>query len=64
MLMPNDINKKYIKYITKQGALLCKQNSKYRSDKNVSIIYTQIKNITKTNIIGTVITTNTKTIQI
>ena len=63
-LIPNNINKKNMKYITKQGALLCKQNSKYKLEKNLSIVYTQVKNITKTDKIGLVISTNTKIIQI
>ena len=34
------------------AANIVKSNSKYKNRKNVSIIYTQIKNIKKTNIIG------------
>ncbi len=61
--LPNDINKKDLRYITKVGALLCKNNTnKLKSLKNVEIIYTQIKNITKTEVAGCVITSNTKTI--
>lgn len=64
--MPEDINytKKQLMYIIKQGAILCKQHSKYKSQKDVSIIYTYIKNITMTNIIGSVITEFSKTIKI
>ena len=51
-------------YIIKQGAILCKQHSKYKSHKNVSIVYTYIKHVTMTNIVGTVTTENTKTIKI
>jgi predicted ribosome quality control (RQC) complex YloA/Tae2 family protein len=61
--IPDDIIKKDIKYIIKIGALLCKSNTnKLKSIKNVEIIYTQIKNITKTDVAGCVITQNTKTI--
>jgi predicted ribosome quality control (RQC) complex YloA/Tae2 family protein len=60
----NEFNKKQLMYIIKQGAILCKQHSKYKSQKNVSIVYTYIKNVTMTNIIGTVTTENTKTIKI
>lgn len=57
-----DINKKELKYIIKQGAVLCKLNSKYSSHNNIKIIYTKINNVKKTNVIGSVITTNTKRI--
>ena len=53
--MPDDIERKDKKYIIKQGAVLCKQESKYKSEKNVSIIYAPIKNVDKTGIPGTVI---------
>ena len=56
------INKKELKYIIKQGALLCKQNSKYASYPNIKIIYTKINNVKKTNVIGSVITMNTQRI--
>jgi hypothetical protein len=51
-------------YIIKQGAILCKQFSKYKSHKNVSIIYTPIKNVTMTDIIGSVIIQSSKNISI
>lgn len=61
--IPDDIDKKELKYIIKTGALLCKNNTnKLKSITNVPIIYTQIKNIEKTNIAGCVITKNTKTV--
>jgi predicted ribosome quality control (RQC) complex YloA/Tae2 family protein len=61
--LPEDIDKKELKYIIKVGALLCKNNTnKLKSFKNVEIIYTQIKNITKTNVQGCVLTNNTKTV--
>ena len=61
--VPENILKNELKYIIKVGALLCKNNtSKLKSISNVEIIYTQIKNIEKTNIIGCVTTKNTKTI--
>jgi predicted ribosome quality control (RQC) complex YloA/Tae2 family protein len=59
----NDImKKKDLRYIIKKGALLCKENSKYKSEKDLSIIYTTIKNVKKTEKVGSVITTNTKII--
>jgi hypothetical protein len=58
-----DIDKKELRYVIKTGALLCKNNTnKLKSIKNVEIIYTQIKNITKTDIDGCVLTQNVKTI--
>lgn len=63
-IMPNNIIKKDKKYIIKVGALLCKNNTnKLKKIKNVAFIYTEIKNIEKTNISGCVsITNNKKTI--
>ena len=52
--IPRDIPRKSLKYVIKQGAILCKQNSKYKSDKNLEIIFAKIKNIQKTDVIGTV----------
>ena len=61
--IPEEITKNELRYIIKVGALLCKNNTnKLKSLKNVEIIYTFIKNITKTNIEGCVITKNTKII--
>lgn len=62
-VIPNDISKKELKYIIKQGALLCKKNTnKVKSLKNIEIIYTEIQNVTKTDIDGRVIAEKTKTI--
>ena len=41
---------------------LVKEYSKLKNNKKVKIIYTQIKNITKTKTPGCVLTQNTKTI--
>ena len=61
--VPDDVEKSDMRYIIKMGAVLCKNNTnKLKGQKNVEIIYTQIKNITKTAIAGCVQTTNTKTI--
>lgn len=64
--MPHDIalDKKQKLQIIKQGALICKQNSKRKSEQNVDVIYTTVSNITKTKIIGQVETTNVKHIEI
>ena len=64
-ILPEDINKKELKYIIKMGALLCKQNTnKLKSLHDVEILYTQIKNIEKTNVPGCVKIKNTKRIKI
>lgn len=64
--IPNDhkFNKKQKQKIVVQGALLCKMNSRFKSQNNVPICFTEIKNITTTSIPGQVHTTNTKTISI
>jgi predicted ribosome quality control (RQC) complex YloA/Tae2 family protein len=58
-------SKKGLKYIIKQGAVLCKSMSKYKSDKNVEIIYTFVKNVEcSAEIPGRVTLSNYKTIVI
>ena len=57
------LSKKELQYVVKVGALLCKNNTnKLKSMKNVEIIYTFIKNVTKTDVPGCVVTQNTKSI--
>ena len=60
--LPNDIklNKKQTNKIIKQGAVLCKQYSRYANQLNVNVIYTKIENVTKTDKVGAVIAVNTK----
>ena len=53
-----DINDKLLLY----GAFLCKKNSKFKNFNKLSIIYTKVKNVKKTNEIGAVTTTRTKKI--
>ena len=61
--LPDDIDKRGLKTIIKRGAMICKQNTHKLSQlDNVEIIYTRIKNVTKTDVIGCVTTTHTKTI--
>jgi predicted ribosome quality control (RQC) complex YloA/Tae2 family protein len=61
--LPEEITKKDLRYVVKTGAILCKNNTgKLKSEKNVEIVYTTIKNIVKTNVPGCVLTSNTKTI--
>lgn len=58
-----EYSKDELKKIAKLGALLCKNNTnKLKNMRNVEIIYTFLKNVTKTEIEGCVTTTNTKTI--
>jgi len=52
-IIPLECKTKHIRNIIKQGAILYKTyTSKLRSENNVSIIYTHIKNIKKTAVIG------------
>jgi predicted ribosome quality control (RQC) complex YloA/Tae2 family protein len=55
-------NKKQTAHIIKQGAVLCKQYSKFKSLKDVAIVYTRVGNVSPTEKVGQVITINTKTV--
>jgi predicted ribosome quality control (RQC) complex YloA/Tae2 family protein len=59
-----DIKKNELKKIIKQGALICKEYSKYNKDKNVNIYYTKIKNVVKDEQPGAVTLTAIKKIMI
>jgi predicted ribosome quality control (RQC) complex YloA/Tae2 family protein len=48
-------NKKQLKKIAIHGAVVCKQYSKSKSDRNVSVMYTQIANVVVTTPIGSVL---------
>lgn len=62
-IIPKDITHKEIKYIIKAGALLCKKyTNKLKSSTDIEIIYTEIKNIEKTQYIGCVKIVNQKKI--
>lgn len=50
--------------VLKKCALLCKINSKAKTEKKTQIMYTQIENIKKTHIVGEVIAHNFKIITI
>lgn len=54
----HNINKKDLRYVIKQGSVICKKHSKYKSKQNVEIVYTRIKNVHKTDIPGSVITSS------
>ena len=64
--MPRDekLNKKQIHKIITQGSCICKKNSKYKSNKDVEIVYSYICNVVKTHIIGQVNVSNQKFITI
>jgi hypothetical protein len=55
-----ELNKKQLGQIITQGALLCKMNSRYSHMGDLAIIYTRIKNVKKTNIVGLVMSKDTK----
>ena len=64
--IPDNItfSKKQLRQIITQGAVLCKSHSRYKSQKNIEIIYTHIKNIEKLQTPGSVNTKNTKSVVI
>lgn len=47
-------NKKQRRAAIVQGAVLCKQRSKYSSEPHLQIVYTEIKHVTKTDTVGLV----------
>jgi len=57
-----DIDKKELQKIAKQGALVCKEMSGFKKEKNVKIDYTAIKHVTKGEKPGSVYITNGKQI--
>lgn len=54
------LNKKQLRQIITQGALLCKTNSKYAYMSDLAIIHTRVKDVKKSEIVGTVYTRDTK----
>lgn len=64
--IPQDLklDKKQLLKIVVQGAVICKESSKQRSEKNVEVVYTKIENVTKSNPIGSVTITKEKKIKI
>jgi len=64
-IVPKDISNKERKYIIKAGAMLCKKyTNKIRTLPEIEIIYTEIRNIEKTEYIGCVKIMNQKKINI
>lgn len=62
--LDEELNKKDFKYVVKQGAVLCKQHSKFNNQRNVEIVYTIIKHVHKTNTLGSVQLESQKTVVI
>jgi predicted ribosome quality control (RQC) complex YloA/Tae2 family protein len=58
------LDKKQLLHIIKQGAVLCKNISKYKNTKNLEITYSRVKDIEKTHTQGTVIVKKGKAIYI
>ena len=65
-IIPDTINfsKKQLRQIITQGALVCKENSKYKSQRDLEVVYAHVKNVEKTNIVGKVMITNSKIISV
>ena len=58
-------DKKELHKIVVAGACLCKKHSsKYSSISNLEILYTRVKFVVKTEVVGSVLTTNTKIIRV
>lgn len=57
-----ELKKDGLKKIIKQGAIICKEYSKYKKEKNVIINYTRIKNVVKDKQPGAVTLTDIKKI--
>lgn len=51
--VPDNFDRKNLKYIISQGAVLCKKHS-YPKEKSLPIVFTRVKNIQKTNTPGMV----------
>ena len=55
-----ELTKKQLRQIVTQGAVLCKQYSRYANMSNLVIIYTRLKNIKKTEVVGRVLSKEVK----
>lgn len=55
-VVPVGLERKYLKYIVKHGAHLCKKHTtKVANQKNVAVLYTRVRNVQKTSKPGEVI---------
>ena len=52
------LDKKNIRQIVTQGCVLCKEVSRYTHIKDIGVMYTRIKNVTKTETVGRVALAN------
>jgi predicted ribosome quality control (RQC) complex YloA/Tae2 family protein len=52
--LDREYTKKEIHKIAIQGGVICKQYSKYRSERAVPIVYTRREQVTKTRVVGKV----------
>ena len=59
-----DLDKSDLMKVVKQGAVICKSFSKFKSDKNVKIDYTRVKNVTKSKTPGSVSISDAKCVTI
>lgn len=57
-------DKKQLFRIIKQGASICKEVSKFASQKNVKIVYTKVNDVIPTEKEGTVVVSKAKTIEV
>jgi len=62
--IPTDSNydRKGMKKIAIQGAIVCKQHCRYKSEKDIRVVYTTIDNVKKSKYVGMVSVDNYKTI--
>lgn len=50
----SNYDKKTLQKIAVQGAVICKQHSRYKSEKDVNVMWTPVRNIVKGSTIGCV----------
>jgi predicted ribosome quality control (RQC) complex YloA/Tae2 family protein len=62
--IPETMDRKELRYVVTQGALLCKQNSRCAKQQDVEIMYARISDVTKTKVVGMVTVHNQKTVRI
>lgn len=62
--IPENLDKTELRYVIKQGAVLCKQYSKFASHKNVEIVYARVANVQKCETLGSVSLSGSKVITI
>lgn len=58
------LDKKQRLRIVKQGAVICKEVSKYASQKNVKIVFASVNDVTPTQTLGTVVVSRAKYIEV